>query len=136
MTLHRPLRLFALIIGINKYKSPNITNLRISSSQIRILLESEATRAAIIDGIKAFSLYFDLLCRTWRRGRYARGLGSWRHRQNRASDSLRPLLFTGRWRSPKYGIPDRTLGALLSRLAIEKGDNIVRPTFILCGFIN
>ena len=29
-------------------------------------------------------------------------------------------------RNPKHGIPDRTLGALLSHLASKKGDNIVR----------
>ena len=70
----QPPRLFALIIGINKYESHNITNLLgavpdadavrdflqkqlgVPSSQIRNLRDGEATRAAIIDGIKAFSL--------------------------------------------------------------------------------
>ena len=42
-----------------------------------------------------------LLCQTrrWRLGRYVKGMGRWRHGQNRASDSLKPLLFTGRWQS-------------------------------------
>ena len=38
-------------------------------------------------------------------------------------------------RIPKHGIPDRTLGALLSDLASKKGDNIVRQTFFLREFI-
>ena len=164
MSLHRPpLRLFALIIGINEYESPNITNLlgavpdahavldylqkhlRIpsSSSQIRILLDNEATRAAIIDGIKAFSLSDDI-----KKGDpiliYYAGHGG-------SADTPNGLEVGGTGKiellipydhSPplvdgdlKYGIPDRTLGALLSHLANEKGNNIVRQIFIIRGFI-
>jgi Caspase domain len=67
-----------LIIGINEYISPNIpnlagavpdseamrgflqTDLRVPSSQIRILRNSEATRANIIDGIRAFPFNDDI----------------------------------------------------------------------------
>ena len=72
--LHRlPPHLFSLVIGINNYQSPNIKDLEgavpdadavldylrnvlgVPSSQIRYLRDSEATRDAIMEEIKAFS---------------------------------------------------------------------------------
>ena len=165
MSLHRlPPHLFALIIGINEYESPNIPNLvgavsdadamrdylqehlGVPSSQIRNLRDSEATRAAIIDGIETFSLNDEI-----KEGdpilMYYAGYGGSADTPNGwevGSTGKIELLVPYDHSSPletledgnhKHGIPDRTLGALLSHLASKKGDNIVRQTFILRGFI-
>ena len=158
MSLPRPTRLFALIIGINEYESPNIPNLMgavpdadavrdylqkhlgVPSSQIRNLRNSEATRAAIIDGIEAFSLNDEIKMGDPILIYYAGHGGSadtpkgWEVGSTGKIELLIPCdqfspLEDG---NPKHGIPDRTLGILLSQLAIEKGDNIVR-TFSFCG---
>ena len=130
-------------------------HLRVPSSQIRNLRDSEATRAAIIAGIKAFSLDDRI-----KKGDpiliyYAGHGGSTRTPKgwiagstdkiellipyDYCSDSKLSLLESGNSKfNPEYGIPDRTLGALLSQLASGdsgKGDNIVRQTFILREFI-
>jgi hypothetical protein len=152
-----------LIIGINKYKSSRIPNLvgavpdadamqdylqkhlRVPSSQIKNLRNSEATRAAIIDGITAFSLNDEIeegdaiLIYFAGHGGSADTPKDWEVGSTGKIELLVPYdhssessLVGG---NPKHGIPDRTLGALLSHLAIKKGDNIVRQTFILRGFI-
>ena len=151
--LHRPPpHLFALIIGINKYKSSKIRNLEgavpdadamrdyleaylgVPSSQIRILRDSEATRAAIMKEIKAFSsnnkikqgdpilIYFA------GHGGSANTLKGWEVGSTGKIELLVPYDHSSPLEdsNPKHGIPDRTLGALLSHLASKKGDNIVR----------
>ena len=162
VALHRPPppRLFALIIGINEYKSPNIPNLvgavpdadamrdylqvhlGVPSSQIRDLRDSEATRATIMEEIKAISLNNKIkegdpiLIYFAGHGGSAATPDGWV-----GSTGTIELLIPHDHSSsledtnPKHGIPDRTLGALLSDLASKKGDNIVRQTFILREFI-
>ena len=161
MTLHRPPpRIFALIIGINEYESPRIQNLvgavpdadavqdylqrhlDVPSNQIRNLRNSGATRAAIIGEIKAFSFNEKI-----KEGDpiliYYAGYGSstgtpkgWEAGSTGKIEFLVPYDYSSlKDDDPVHGIPDRTLGALLSHLASTKGDNIVRQTFILCGFI-
>ena len=117
-------------------------HLGVPSSQIRNLRNSKATRAAIIDGIKAFSLNDEIeegdpiLIYFAGHGGSADTPKDWEVGSTGKIELLIPYddssLEGG---NPKHGIPDRTLGALLSQLAIEKGNNIVRQTFILHGFI-
>jgi hypothetical protein len=117
-------------------------HLGVPSSQIVILRDSEATRAAIIDGIKAFSLNDRI-----KEGDpiliYYAGHGSsvnvpkgWKTGHTGKIGLLIPYDHSSLLEddSYKHGILLRTLGALLSQLAIKKGYNIVRQTFIL-GFI-
>ena len=153
---HRlPPRLFALIIGINEYESPNIPKLLgavpdadavrdylqerlgVPSPQIRNLRNSEATRAAIIDGIEAFSLNDEIKEGDPILIYYAGHGGSadipkgWEIGSTDKIELLIPFDHSSslKDRNPKHGIPDRTLGVLLSQLAIQKGDNIVCQTF-------
>ena len=151
-----------MIIGINEYKnSPDIPklkgavldaddmrdylqmNLGVPSSQIMNLRNSEATRAAIIDGIEAFSLNDEIeegdpiLIYYAGHGASADTPEGWKAGPTGKIELLIPYDHssplgdvTG---NPIHGIPDRTLEALLSQLAIVKGDNIVRQTFILRG---
>ena len=157
-----PQRLSALIIGINEYESLNVPNLlgavpdadamrdylqqhlHVPSSQIRILLDSEATRAAIIAGIEAFSLSKEVEVGDPILIYYAGHGGSvdtpkgWEVGGTGKVELLIPYDHSSSLEdgNHKHGIPDRTLAALLSQLAKKKGDNIVRQTFILRGFIN
>ncbi|KAH7921880.1 hypothetical protein BV22DRAFT_1049294 [Leucogyrophana mollusca] len=148
-------RLFALIIGINEYKKPGVNllgavpdanvvkdylekDLRVPSSQIRNLRNSEATRARIIEEISAFTDDKDK--------------NEDQHIQNgdsififyagHGAESPSPPGWQARGPNVQHvapydygcedesaggtvpGIPDRTLGALLTRLAGAKGDNI------------
>ena len=158
MSLYRlPPHLFALIIGINTYESSKIPNLEgavpdaddvrdyllnhlgVPSSQIRDLRDSGATRAAIMEEIKAFASNNKI-----KEGDpiliYYAGHGSsadtpkgWEVGSTGKIELLIPYdhsspLDDG---NPKHGIPDRTFGALLSHLASKKGDNIVRQFFIV-----
>ena len=111
-------------------------NLGVPSSQIRNLRNSEASRAAIIDGIKAFSLNNEIkegdaiLIYFARHGRSADTPEGW---EVWSTGKIELLVAYDSNHSKeggihKHGIPDRTLGALLSQLAIKKGDNIVRQT--------
>jgi hypothetical protein len=114
-----------------------LKRLGVPSSQIWNLRNSEATRAAIIDGIKALSLNSEI-----KRGDpiliFYAGHGSsantpkgWEGGGTGKIQLLIPYdhSFSLNDADPTHGIPDRTLGALLSQLANEKGDNIVRQTF-------
>ena len=121
-------------------------HLGVLSSQIRNLRDSEATRAAIIHEIKAFSLNCEI-----KEGDpiliYYAGYGGladtpkgWEVGSANKIKLLVPYdhsspLETLEDGNHKHGIPDRTLRALLSHLASKKGDNIVRQTFVLHGFI-
>ena len=115
--------------------------LGVPSSQIRNLRDSEATRAAIIDGIEAFSLNDEIKEGDPILIYYAGHGGSadipkgWEIGSTGKIELLIPYDHSFpesplKDRNPKHGIPDRTLGVLLSQLAIEKGDNIVCQTFI------
>ena len=163
MTLHRPPpRLFALIIGINKYESPDIPNLLgavydaddmlsylqvslgVPTSQIKNLRDSEATRAAIIDRIEAFSLNDEIkkgdpiLIYYAGHGGSADTPKGWEVGSTGKIELLIPYDYSSSLEGGNYkhGIPDRAMGALLFRLADKKGDNIVRQTIILRGFVN
>jgi hypothetical protein len=159
MSPHRPPpRLFALIVGINEYESSNVPNLLgavadadamrdylqkqlgVPSSQIRNLRNSEATRAAIIAGIEALSRSKEvevgdpILIYYAGHGGSADKPKGWEVGSTGKIELLIPYDHSSPLEdaNPKHGIPDRTLGVLLSQLAIKKGDNIVRLTFILC----
>jgi hypothetical protein len=118
-------------------------HLGVPSSQIDNLRDSEATRAAIIDGIKAFSIKNEIEegdtiliyfaghgysedtpegWEVWSTGKIEL-LVAYDSNHSESSESQKGDI-------SQHGIPDRTLGALLSQLAIEKGDNIVRQIFI------
>ena len=157
MSVHR-LRshLFALIIGINNYESSSIQNLLgavpdadavrdylqndlgVPSSQITNLRNSEATRDAIIGGIKAFSLNNEI-----KEGDpiliYYAGHGDtpkeWLVWNADEIELLVPYDDSSLDGDPRHGISDRTLEVLLSQLAIKKGHDIVRQAFILPNLI-
>jgi hypothetical protein len=140
----------AFIIGINKYESPKIynldgavadalavkkyleENLGVPASQIRLLLDAEATRGAIIQEFK--NLVAD---RRIHRGDpilifYAGHGGEVDAPEGwEAGDAKIQMLIphdfcTNVADQATYGIPDRTIGTLLSRVAEKWGDNIVR----------
>jgi hypothetical protein len=146
-------RLFALIIGIDYYTEETgfdmlkgavrdanrirdwlISDFKVPPSHIQDLRDKAATREAIIQALKGLSTDSKI-----RRGDpiliYYAGHGT-----------EAPAPKRWRWNAPNIqmivpwdfkhtegpdrliqGIPDRTLGALLTKLADEKGDNIVRP---------
>jgi hypothetical protein len=117
-------------------------HLGVPSNQIRNLRDTGATRAAIIDEIKAFSFNNKIkegdpiLVYYAGHGGSADTPEGWEVGGTGKIELLIPndhssALEGGNY---KHGIPDRTLGALLSRLAKDKGDNIVRQAFIH-GFI-
>ena len=160
--LHRlPPHLFSLVIGINNYQSPNIKDLEgavpdadavldylrnvlgVPSSQIRYLRDSEATRDAIMEEIKAFSSNNKIkegdpiLIYYAGHGGSADTPKGWEVGSTGKIELLIPYDHSSPLEdcNPKHGIPDRTLGALLSQLAMKKGDNIVCQIFIIRGFI-
>ena len=109
-------------------------DLGVPSSQIRVLRDSEATRAAIIDGIEAFSFNDEIdegdpiLIYYAGHGGWAETPKGWEVGSTGRIELLIPYDHSSPLEdaNPKHGIPDRTLGALLSHLAGKKGDNIVR----------
>ena len=118
-------------------------DLGVPSSRIRNLRNSEATRAAIINRIEAFSLNDEIkegdpiLIYYAGHGGSANTPKGWEVGSTGKIELLIPYDHSSSLEdgNPKHGIPDRTLGALLSHLASKKGDNIVRKTFILHGLI-
>lgn len=145
-------RVFALIIGINKYKAVRrpFLNLRgavpdadlvqsylqkhlgVPNSQIRNLRDSEATRAAILHEINAL-ITDDRIQRGDPILIFYAGHGSTAPKPKDWEDGgpaiqlLLPhdYLCENEMGQMIHGIPDRTLGVLLGRLASSKGDNIV-----------
>ena len=112
-------------------------DLNVPSSRIRNLRDGDATRDAIIGGIKAFSTNDEI-----KEGDpiliYYAGHGGWANTPKEWSDwntdkieFLVPYDHSSLDDDPIHGITDRTVGVLLSQLAIKKGDNIVRQKFIL-----
>jgi Caspase domain len=140
---------FALIIGINEYTSPKVCNLEgavpdalavktylendlgVPASQIRLLLNAEATRSAIIQ--EFYNLIAD---QRIHRGDpiliYYAGYGGevdapkgWE-----SHDAKIQMVIPHDFRTivdgrTTCGIPDRTIGTLLSRVAGKWDDNIV-----------
>ena len=145
-------QLFALIIGINKYKAvkrpfldlngavPDADrvqsylqkDLGVPNSQIRNLRDSEATRAAILQEINALTTD-DRIQRGDPILIFYAGHGStapipkaWECGGPTIQLLLPHDYLCENEKGQKvYGIPDRTLGVLLGRLSSAKGDNIV-----------
>ena len=114
----------------------------VPSSQIRNLHDGKATRAAIMNEIKdiAFNNRINggdpILIYYAGHGGSADTPEDWPGWEVGRASKIELLIPHDHSSSledgnPKHGIPDRTLGALLSYLASKKGDNIVRQTFIL-----
>ena len=116
-------------------------DLGVPISQIRNLRNSEATRDKIIKEIKAFSFNDKIkegdpiLIYFAGHGDWAFTPKGWEVGSTDKIELLIPYDHSSLKGNPMHGIPDRTLGALLSQLALLKGDNIVRQTFILRVFI-
>ncbi|CCM00516.1 uncharacterized protein FIBRA_02550 [Fibroporia radiculosa] len=141
--------LFALIIGINDYKYPSTPNLLgavpdadavrdylqeqlgVPSSQIINLRDSQATRAAILHEIHAFmnddriQKGDPILIYYAGHGASAHAPPNWEaggsHIQLLVPHDQSCIDCSGHL---VHGIPDRTLGALLTQIADKKGDNI------------
>jgi hypothetical protein len=144
-----PPSLFALIIGINEYASPGICNLEgavadalavkkyleedlgVPASQIRLLLNAEATRKAIIQELN--NLVADqrihrgdpILVYYAGHGSEADAPKDWESGGAKIQMLIPHDLRTNVDSRGTYGIPDRTIGALLSHVAKKWGDNIV-----------
>jgi len=144
----RPPSLFALIIGINKYASPNIRDLKgavpdalavktyleadlgVPASQIRILCDAEATREAVIREFNNLVVDHRI-----HRGDpifiYYAGYGSeadapkeWAADGTKIQMLVPHDLRTSADGRGTYGIPDRTIGTILSLVSEKRGDNI------------
>ncbi|KAH7923100.1 hypothetical protein BV22DRAFT_1130887 [Leucogyrophana mollusca] len=141
--------LFALIIGINKYKSDGVPDLRgaiadadmvkdylekelcVPSTQIRNLRNSEGTRARILDEINAFvndkriQKGDPILIFYAGHGAESPSPPRWLTSSSK-THHLVPYDYAceDEKGGTVPGIPDRTLGALLTCLAAETGDNI------------
>jgi len=147
--ISKPSSLFALLIGIDEYKHDSLNNLNASvadakavkryletslgvpASQIKALYNHEATRDAIIDNISALktnpSIYNGdpILIYYSGHGGTVNAPANW----EAGGPEIQILLShdalcedSGR---EIYGVPDRTMGALLDQLSNEKGNNIV-----------
>ncbi|KIM25361.1 hypothetical protein M408DRAFT_315703, partial [Serendipita vermifera MAFF 305830] len=140
--------LFALLIGIDEYKHDTLNNLGASVAdakavktyletslgvpafQIQTLYNSEATRDAIVDNIRAFQTnpYIrngdPILIFYSGHGGTVDAPEGWEAGGPEIQIILSyDALCEGKGREI-YGIPDRTMGALLDQLANQKGDNI------------
>ncbi|KAF8972429.1 caspase domain-containing protein [Flammula alnicola] len=145
-----PPRVFALVIGINKYKSSKVcslhgavsdanamesylkVHLKVPGAQIRSLRDEEATRSAVIKSFNDFQ--DDTRIRTGDaivifyagHGGEAEAPPGWESEYNK-TQYLLPHDFETKDQDGQdvYGIPDRTLASILNRLARAKGDNIL-----------
>lgn len=146
--------LFALIIGINKYKySPHLQlrgavpdaeavkgyleeTLGVLPSQIKTLYDTQATRAAIIQELHAFQTDHRI-----QRGNpifiFFAGHGTtgaapagWEAGGARIQMLVPHDYLCENDGHIVHGIPDRTIGSLLEQIAKAKGDNIVRLVFV------
>lgn len=136
--------LWALLIGINEYQNPSMSSLQgcvndvqalktflinqlnVPQEQIRVLINSEATRESILDTFQTFLIGNPAIKRGDQILFHYSGHGAkmrcphgWNVRGY--VESLVP--YDG-WMKDVYNIPDKTLGALLDRLAAAKGDHI------------
>jgi hypothetical protein len=147
--------LFALIIGIdaydsavesgplkravadsNKIKDWLLNRLGVPETHIRVLQNAAATRSAIIQALKGLSTDAKIkrddpiLIYYAGHGSEADAPKEW----NWDTAQIQTILpcdygLKGESNRVVQGIPDRTLGVLLSQIAQEKGDNIVRFVF-------
>jgi hypothetical protein len=139
----------ALVIGIDQYASPEVQNLggavadanalsqylvenlKVLKSNIRLLTDSDATRTGIIDNLKALRsderiIRGDpILIFYAGHGGEARPPKGWETGGANIQMILPHDFHTQLDGDDVPGIPDRTIGALLTSLAKEKGDNIV-----------
>jgi hypothetical protein len=142
--------LFALLIGINEYTSPDVDDLcgaiadaeafksylgdhlGTSTSQIATLYNKQATRQAIIKQL--YALRDDSRIQNGDaivifyagHGGEAAAPSSW----ETGDEDIQLLIPHDYEEDDKRrvdGIPDRTIGSLLEQIAEVKGDNIVRP---------
>jgi hypothetical protein len=141
--------LFALIIGINLYKSRKVTTLRgavadanavqkyledelgVASSHIRNLRDAEATRSAIIQAFIDFQTDVriqpgdPILIFYAGHGGETDVPTTWEVGGSKIQMIVPHDFYTLVNDKEVYGIPDRTIGSLLDRIAKAKGDNIV-----------
>jgi len=138
-------RLFALIIGINVYQDGTIPDLKgavpdaeairqfiineldIPESQMTILLNSQATRSAIIEAFKHLAVNpviqrgDPILIYYAGHGSVATAPENW-HTEDGKIQMLVPVDCGIK---DIHGIPDKTVGSLITKIADNKGDNIV-----------
>lgn len=100
-------------------------------SQIITLYNADATRDAIVENLRALKNNPSI-----QKGDpiliYYAGHGGKRNASTEASEIEILLSYDALCKGKDdmiYGVPDRTLGALLEQLSKEKGDNIVGPFF-------
>ncbi|KAG8853732.1 hypothetical protein FRB91_004404 [Serendipita sp. 411] len=142
--------LFALIIGIDEYKSPDLnrlggavadakaikdyleTSLGVPTSQIKTLYNAEATRNAIVENLRALKMNSSIQVGDPILIFYAGhgGTGATPPGWEAGGPEIQLLLSHDALCEENgckiYGLPDRTMNVLLFQLAEEKGDNIVR----------
>jgi hypothetical protein len=157
--------MFGLIIGIDKYKSDEIRDLKgckgdaqsvvdflshkfhIRSSHFLRLADERATRSAIIDGFQNHLInnsnieHGDAIVIFYAgHGSRAFAPQGW-IADNKKVETVCPHdeRTIGRDGKEIFGIPDRTIGGLLRKLSFLKGDNIVRviscPFFSLSNYL-
>jgi hypothetical protein len=143
-------RLFALIIGINKYQDENIRNLEgcIRDSEnvcrflteslhanplhIRHLRDSEATRKGILSAFEEHLINNQEIHQNDAIVFYFAGHGSYEiPEENYIAGNKMETICPYDDRTGVRGIPDRTFASLTRRLAILKGNNIV--SVIICS---
>ncbi|PVF95476.1 hypothetical protein CPB86DRAFT_711190, partial [Serendipita vermifera] len=140
---------WALIIGINKYVSPNVLQLRgavadaravkdyliddlgVPGDNIKTLIDEEATRADIIKGIRWLiehpSIHRNDPILIFFAGHGGEGPApeGWPARRSKVQYIVPHDYLTEREGEKVHGIPDLSIAELLNELAITKGDNIV-----------
>lgn len=136
--------IWALLIGINEYLSPNISTLRgcvndveavrrflinnlsVPKNQIKILINEESTRPNIIDAFESFLIDNPEIARGSQILFHFSGHGS----QMRNTSGMEPdgwdetIVPHDSRTGDVYDIPDKTLAGLIYRLAAAKGDKI------------
>ena len=142
-------RLFALIIGINKYQDENIRNLEacIRDSEnvcnflteslhanplnIRHLRDSEATRKGILSAFEEHLINNQEIQQNDAIVFYFAGHGSYEIPEEKYfAGSKMETICPYDDRTGVRGIPDRTFASLMRRLAVLKGNNIV--SVVIC----
>jgi uncharacterized caspase-like protein len=136
--------LWALLIGINEYQEQSIDSLQgcvndvqalktflinqlnVPQEQICVLMNSEATRESILETFQTFLIDNPAIKRGDQILFHYSGHGSQMRcpRGWNVSGYVEALVPYDGWMKDVYNIPDKTLGALLDRLAAAKGDHI------------
>ena len=115
--------------------------MKVRESHIRILRETQATRAAIIAEFKALQTNPDIKHGDPILIYYAGHGGEKADWEATHTDSITQMLIPHDYQPEPdkplvYGIPDRTIGVLISGIAKSKGDNIVRQVTSSPGFFS